>query len=221
METDALQVGARKFSGNHSRKRAFFYGSWLLFVRVLAPVKNLSEMMIRRKVRVPDTRKLLKDAKPGDILLFQRARGLNRLITWFSRSRFYHVGIYADGTFVVEARPSGVVRRDLSLSGSESHFRVIPAPQNKGEEALQWAQTQIGDSYAPLSVLALVCDRIFRNWNLNITQPDQYSCGEFVAMAFEESGVRLFPQRAVEQVAPWDFASLLPSVDERIGANSG
>ena len=154
---------------------------------------------------------MLRDAEPGDILLFQRARGLNRIITWFSRSRFYHVGLYAGETFVVEARPVGVVRRDLSLPGNDGHFRVIAAPPGKGRAALRWAEKQIGDGYAPFSVLTLVCDRLFRNWNINITQPDQYSCGELVAESFAESGVALFPGRANEQVAPWDFARFLPA----------
>ncbi len=168
-----------------------------------------------KKIRHADARELLQHASAGDILLFQRARGLNRIITWFSHSRFYHVGIYAGDTFVVEARPAGVVRRDLASSGHENHFRIIPAPQDKGRQALEWATSQIGDPYAPLSVLTLVCDRILKSWKIDITQPDEYSCGELVAQAFQEAGVRLFPDCDPTQVAPWDFARFLPHADER------
>ena len=38
---------------------------------------------------------------------------MNRLITWFTGSPFYHVALYAGDQHVVEARPQGVVRRDL------------------------------------------------------------------------------------------------------------
>lgn len=166
--------------------------------------------MNRRATRTPNTQQQLRNAKPGDILLFYRANGLSRLITWFSCSRFYHVDIYAGDTFVVEARICGVVQRDLRVPGGGRYFRVIPAPQDKGAAALRWAEEQIGDSYAPLSVLALICDRLFDKWELNITQRNQFSCGELVVKAFAEAGVCLFRHRAAELTSPWDFARLLP-----------
>lgn len=164
----------------------------------------------------PDVQAQLKGAKPGDILLFHRARGINRIITAFSKSRYYHVGIYAGGFWVVESRPSGVQKRDLRIPGSGRHFKVIPAPGEKasGERALEWATQQVGDGYAALSVFSLVFDRIverfFGQVEINWRQRDKYSCGELVVKAFAHAGTQLFPRREAEVVAPWDFAALLP-----------
>ena len=76
--------------------------------------------------------------QPGDICLFYNARGLARLITWFTRSRFYHVALYTGDDCVIEARPRGVVQRDLRSVG-EHDYIIIPAPQNKGAQAIKWA----------------------------------------------------------------------------------
>ncbi|PQV65117.1 hypothetical protein B1R32_102124 [Abditibacterium utsteinense] len=149
-------------------------------------------------------------------MLFHRARGINRIITAFSKSRYYHVGIYAGEFWVVESRPSGVKKRDLRIPGSGCYFQQIPAPRGPetGKQALEWATEQIGDGYAVLSVFSLVIDRIverfFGQFEINWRQRDKYSCGEFVVKAFAHAGAQLFPNREAEVVAPWDFAALLP-----------
>lgn len=159
----------------------------------------------------PDIEAQLREAKAGDILLFYRARGINRIITAFSRSRYYHVGMYAGDCYVVESRPRGVVKRNLRLPGGGHYFRIIPAPGGTevGKKALEYAERQIGDGYAVLSVLGLVFDRIFDFAHINLRQRDRYSCGELVAQAFVEAGIPLFPGRPIELVAPWDFARFL------------
>ena len=158
----------------------------------------------------PDIDKQLGNAKPGDILLFHRAQGINRIITAFSRSRYYHVGIYAGGYYVVESRPTGVQRRDLRIPGSGQWFRVIPMPSEHGQPALEWAKAQIGDGYAVFSVFGLIFGRLLRRFEINIRQRDKFSCGELVVKAFAHAGVSLFPSREAEVVAPWDFVKLLP-----------
>ncbi|RYG64071.1 hypothetical protein EON80_19940 [bacterium] len=70
----------------------------------------------------------LDGASPGDIVLFHHARGMNRIITMVSGSRYYHVGIYAGGTQVIESRISGVSKRSLMDAKFQLRFRVIPAP---------------------------------------------------------------------------------------------
>jgi uncharacterized protein YycO len=158
----------------------------------------------------PDIDRQLGNAKKGDILLFYRAQGINRIITMFSRSRYYHVGIYAGEHFVVESRPTGVQKRDLRKPGSGQWFRVIPMPSEQGEPALIWASAHIGDGYAVLSVLGLIIDRLSNRFEINLRQRDKFSCGELVVKAFAHAGVSLFPGREAEVVAPWDFVKLLP-----------
>ena len=150
------------------------------------------------------------DAEPGDILLFTRPSGASRLITWFTKSPFYHVAIYQGGTSVVEARPRGVVRRDLTGPEGDACFVVIPAPEGKGREALTWAEGNLGNGYAVIGVFVLILERIFKHLQINYKAPDKFSCAEFIAEAFEHAGVTLFPDCKPEDLFPADFARLLP-----------
>jgi len=156
----------------------------------------------------------LPSAQPGDLLLFNRAKGLNRLITWFTKSRFYHVGIYIGDNHVVEARPRGVVSRDLMGKDGDKRFEIIPAKNVGGNEvglqAASWAKAQIGDGYDPFNVAAIVLDRYFTCCAFNASLTNNWSCGEFVATAFLEAGKELFPDREVATVVPADFEKFLP-----------
>ncbi len=147
--------------------------------------------------------------QPGDILLFHRAAGLNRFITWFTRSPYYHVAIYAGNNCVIEARPKGVVRRDLRTREGGHHFVVIADPTGKGREALNWAETKVGEGYDRADVAVIILERVFQHLHINHTPRDKFACGEFVAMAFQEVGAPLFTGRAPADIVPGDFASLL------------
>ena len=163
-----------------------------------------------RKARQAQTQDV-QDAptpNPGDILLFHNAKGLNRLITGFTHSPFYHVGIYAGDGTAVEARTPGVQHNDLK--DRAGNYVVAPAPHGKGEAALAWAKTQIGDAYDNLDILVIILDRLCRFMRFNYTPKNKYSCGEFVAVAYDKAGAKLFPERALGTVVPADFAPLLP-----------
>ena len=153
-----------------------------------------------------------QEPRPGDILLFCNARKFNRLITWFTKSPYYHVAIYKGDGFVVEARPRGVVERDLNGPDGDKAFDVIPSPHGRevGCDALEWAQQQIGAKYDKIDVAVIILERIFENLKINYTNRNKFSCGEFVACAWENAGARLFPDREAESVVPADFATFLP-----------
>lgn len=152
--------------------------------------------------------------RPGDILLFCRPTGFSRIISWLTRSPYYHVAICEDIWHVIEARPRGVVRRDLRTREGGCFFKVIPAPHDVGYRALEWARLEIGASYDKLGVLALILDRVFALYHINSKpRKNRFSCAEFVAQAFSHSGARLFPDIADEDVIPADFARLLPQAD--------
>ncbi|BCM91870.1 hypothetical protein IAD21_03747 [Abditibacteriota bacterium] len=157
----------------------------------------------------------LDSASPGDILLFTHARGFNRVITMFSGSRYYHVGLYAGGTEVIESRVKGVSKRDLAEARLRLRFRVVHAPGGPevGRAALEWAEKHLGERYAYFSIFALIfdrlVDRIFGPVDIIWRQRARVSCGEFVAQAYEAAGEKLFPGIDSESVAPWDFARLL------------
>lgn len=151
------------------------------------------------------------EPEPGDILLFAHARGLNRLITWFTHSQYYHVAIYAGAAHVIEARPQGVVRRDLRGPEGTHYAAVLPAPGGKGTAALAWAEGQIGAGYDRWDLLVILLEHLFRHLHLNYTPRGKFSCGEFVAEAFRHAGVDLFPGRESSEIVPADFARLLPA----------
>ena len=181
---------------------------WLKFLDALDPEVDENDGEGEQEID-PD----LASAQPGDVLLFNRAKGLNRLITWFTKSRFYHVGIYVGDNHVVEARPRGVVTRDLMGPDGDKRFEIIPAEKVGGHEiasrACDWAKSQIGDGYDPVNVAAIVLDRTFTCCVLNTSLPDRWACGEFVAAAFEQAGHELFPEKEAARVVPADFEKFL------------
>ena len=87
---------------------------------------------------------------------------------------------------------------------------MIPAPQGYGERALDWARSRIGDKFDRLGLLVILIDRVFRPLQIHYEPFGKYSCGEFVARAFREAGVVLFPELQDVDVEPADFARFLP-----------
>ena len=147
------------------------------------------------------------EPRPGDILLFVRPhRLLDYVIKLFTLSKYYHVAIYAGNGRVVEARPKGVVQN--GLEGREGGYDVIPAPEGRGPEALAWALTQLGAGFDRWNMLVVLLEHLFVRVRLNRTPHGKYSCGEFVATAFDHAGIRLFPDRDLDDIEPKDFASL-------------
>jgi uncharacterized protein YycO len=151
--------------------------------------------------------------QPGDLLLFHNARGLNRLITTFTGSPFYHVALYVSKDKAVEATLKGVGYRELR--GKENSYVVVPAPKGHGRAALAWAQTQIGAAYDRFDLVVIVLDKLFRRLHLNYTSPGKYSCGEFVETAFDKAGVRLVPDHDLDDVVPGDYARYVPPAERR------
>ncbi len=153
-------------------------------------------------------------ARPGDILLFNRAKGSNRLVSWFTNSKFYHVGISLGENHVLEARLRGVVIRDLLGPDGDKRFQIIPFENVGGQEkalaARDWALTQLGDSYDVLDAFTIVLDKFFGRNAFNFTLPNSWTCGEFVATAFEKIGHDLLPDVPNNSVVPDDFTQFLP-----------
>jgi uncharacterized protein YycO len=151
--------------------------------------------------------------KAGDLLLFFRARGTNRLITTVTKSPFYHVALSLGGERIIEARPKGVELNDLRKREGGEVFTRIPAPGTKEEvfAATSWALNQVGDGYDATGAIAMLLDRAFVHLHINKVVGDRYTCGEFVALAYRKAGRSLFPDIEPEDVEPADYARLLPS----------
>ncbi len=149
----------------------------------------------------------MSEPRPGDILIFVRAhRGFDYVIKLFTLSRFYHAAIYAGDGRVIEARPKGVACN--GLAGREGGYEIVPAPEGCGESALAWAKTQLGAGYDRADMLVVLLEHVFLRLHLNYTPSGKFSCAEFVATAFDHAGVRLFPDRDLNDIEPKDFARL-------------
>lgn len=147
----------------------------------------------------------------GDILLFHRPRGLSQIIPLVTRSPFYHVAIGVGDDTVIEAVPSGVRCRNVNPGGRKRHFVTIAPPDGSRAAAVAWAQTQIGNGYDSRDFAGLILDRMLTHLHVNYVAGDGYTCGEFVALAFERAGARLFPDIDAADVVPADFERFLPS----------
>jgi len=147
--------------------------------------------------------------RPGDILLFCHARGLSRLIPWFTKSRYYHCGLYEGDGRVLEARPNGVVRRDISQD-PKMIFRVIPMPDDNATPALDWAREQLGSKYDVFDVLVIIVRTYFPRLHVPHTGRKSFFCSEIPVKGWRRAGLDLFPDRVAEELIPGDFERFLP-----------
>ena len=151
----------------------------------------------------------MPDPEPGDILLFTHAKGLNRLIPWFTGSRYYHCGVYEGEGCVLEARPNGVVRRNLKKVGEEV-FRTVPMPREGAEKAIRFARSRLGSTYDPLDVAFIIIRHTFPLLPLHYSNHCSFTCGELVARAWRAGGCNLFPDKQAAEIIPADFSRFLP-----------
>ncbi|RYG75125.1 hypothetical protein EON80_01695 [bacterium] len=160
--------------------------------------------------------------KPGDILLFCHARGLSRLIPWFTDSRYYHCALYEGDGRVVEARPGGVVRRDLTKH-ADMAFRVIPMPEEAGQAALDYGRCCLGRNYDILDIVFIVLRHYYPKLRFTYSNHNSFVCSELVVNAWRRAGLDLFPGQNSALIIPGDFEAFLPpdSHDESFHANGG
>lgn len=150
------------------------------------------------------------DIAPGSIALFYRPHGSAWLISLFTKSPYYHVAIALSENELIEALPSGVVKTALVKKRHE-HFYLIPPPSKKAAEtAIEWAESKLGAGYDPADLIAIACDRIFARLHVYVARKDRFTCGEFVATAYDKAGHDLVPDAELELVVPADFGPLLP-----------
>ncbi len=120
------------------------------------------------------------------------------------------MAIFERDTFTIEARQRGVVRRDLRSKEGGHSWTVIPAPDACGPKALDWARSQIGDTFDRFDFLVILLDRIVGRLRIHYEPFGRYTCGELVVRAFREAGCVLFPDLEDADVEPADFARYVP-----------
>jgi hypothetical protein len=157
--------------------------------------------------------------RSGDLLLFYGGRRLGWWIERVTRSPFYHVALYDDAGYVVDAVPRGVVRRRVDDGTTGTRYIVAPAPEGRGEAALAWAKEQIGRPFDALGMFVVLGHLALGRAPLPIThfvgtRPSRrFTCSHLVAEAFVQAGVELVPGRDPPMVVPGDFAWLAAAED--------
>ncbi|MBW3636909.1 MAG: hypothetical protein KY445_10700 [Armatimonadetes bacterium] len=175
---------------------------------------GLSFTKRRRSLARPD------GPRPGDILLFSHATRLGRIIPWFTGSRYYHIALYEGHGMVLEARPGGVVRRDITKEKNQV-FRVIPMTEGAGQLALDCARARLGLNYDIVGVCWIILRHYFPRLRIPFENHNCYSCGEFVLDSWRRAGLDLLPGADATTVIPADFQPFLPpdSHDETLARN--
>jgi cell wall-associated NlpC family hydrolase len=159
------------------------------------------------------------EPRPGDLLLFYGGHRLGWWIECATRSPFYHVALYDDAGYVVDAAPRGVVRRRVDDGTTGTRYIVAPAPEGRGEAALAWTKEQIGRPFDALGMLVVLGHLALGRTPLPITHfvgtrpRRRFTCSHLVAQAFRQAGVELAPGREPAMVAPGDFACLAAAED--------
>jgi cell wall-associated NlpC family hydrolase len=181
--------------------------------RVNTPATPANEISAAKEKRQAKVRRQIERLAPapGDILLFYGPeRSRSRFICWFTKSRFYHVGVYAGEGKVVEARMPRVVCRNLYHQLDGYRFVVIRAPEGVGAKVVAWAEAQIGKRYDAPGVLLLALRRLLPFLPCGNRPLETFVCGSFVVRAFQSAGVNLFPDQHSDHIAPSDFTRLVP-----------
>lgn len=65
------------------------------------------------------------------------------------------MAIFDGGTFTIEARQRGIVRRDLRSNDGGHTFTVIPGREGEGPVALDWVRAKIGSECDRLDFLTI------------------------------------------------------------------
>lgn len=147
--------------------------------------------------------------RPGDILLFSHAKGFARVIPWFTKSRYYHCALYEGEGRVLEARITGVVRRDLTNT-SDCVFRVIPMPETHTREVLDYARGKLGLNYDFLDVIFIVLRHYFPLLRVSYANHNSFVCSELLVVAWRRVGLDMSPGAEAACVIPGDFEQFLP-----------
>ena len=110
---------------------------------------------------------------------------------------------------MLEARPSGVVRRNLK-AGTLWPFRIVPMPREGAQRALDFIGKRLGATYDPLDVAFIMVRHLFPLLKFHYSNHLSFTCGELVTRAWRAGHCDLFPGVNAAEIVPCDFARFLP-----------
>ena len=90
----------------------------------------------------------LSGVKQGDILFFVSSGSIfDKLISWWTHSRFVHVAIAIGNGEKVEALGQGIVKDAVTSATAAVWHNPKPYDDERLQEALQWLLKQVGKPY--------------------------------------------------------------------------
>lgn len=110
---------------------------------------------------------------------------------------------------MLEARPSGVVRRDLRKE-TNMVFRVIPMPEDAAPKALEYVRCCLGANYDILDVVFIILRQYLPELRFTYSNHNSFVCSELVVLAWRNAGLDLFPDKVAATIIPADFEKFLP-----------
>jgi len=161
-----------------------------------------------------------EDLRTGDIVLYSGTRLWSRIIRWFSRSKWSHVGIVMlqddDTPWIIEALEGKGVRFVpfhcwQKWGGDIGHGRVSTAIQWKWFFVPNWCKERVGQEYASprqfVRSFAFGWSRLRKIFGLKVdTDSERFFCSELIASALFHNGLEI-PKHAAK-MTPGDVAAL-------------
>jgi len=151
----------------------------------------------------------------GNIILVKNFDILSKLIRWYTKSEFNHVGIIVDNKYIVEAIPKYGVRlftlqnyKNQKEAG-ELDF-IICKVKNLSESERKIVETfalkQVGKSYDFVQLICVGILYMFRKLRkLEPIDLNGWLCSELVAESFYEVGIKFKKDVDPDNITPKDI----------------
>lgn len=160
-------------------------------------------------------KKMPMQLESGDIL-FYKSRGsiTDRIIAWFTGSRYVHVGIALDNRNQIEARSNGVIRSIIAKDRVGAIWKM-PDPPLDAEQltrALVWLQMNVGKQYSYVAILDSVIEKIYHS--AYVVQLNHYDCSglasDFLMRAgYEDKLATILKNTGPDEITPAMLAKAL------------
>lgn len=135
----------------------------------------------------------MPDIQRGNVLLYTSSgKWYEELIRMATAGPFVHAAIALSSTLVIEATGKGIARNTLSPSRNVTPIDLTKyTTQERIEQALAWAEMQVGKQYGWLDV---IYQGVKFLWPLNpfqLTERDHYDCSDLAARYIQHAGIIL------------------------------
>ena len=135
--------------------------------------------------------------KTPKILLYKGRGMVSRLIRWQTNGSYSHAALQRPDGRIIEAwhKPPKVRLTRLKDWSNVEAYEVVGMTPEQWDEAIAWAESQIGKKYDFGGVM-----RFVTRWRKK--QDDKWFCSELVFEAIKRAGVPLLERVQCSQVSP-------------------